>query len=235
MIAVLQYLDIPGTFPGLGYSDINGAVWTISYEFRCYLLVVVLGLAGVFRRPAMVAAAAIAMMMLCALAPEGVLRNVGYALPLSRIWLGWLDVTLRLTSLFLIGSCFYLWRNRIVVSTMGATIAVGGLVTALSIAPLAELGLGIFGGYLIFAFALWGRNTVFEKINNQNDISYGTYLYGWPIGAAILWGIPSLSLTAATILAILLSMGAGWASWHLIEKPVLHRATRPRNSFGIAH
>lgn len=26
MIALLQYLNIPGVFPGLGYSDINGAV-----------------------------------------------------------------------------------------------------------------------------------------------------------------------------------------------------------------
>jgi len=225
-IAALQYLEIPGTFPGLGFSDINGAVWTIAYEFRCYLLVIALGLAGIFRRPAIVAAAAVSMMAAYVLAPDTMLRNAGYVLPFSRLWMGWLDVTLRLTSLFLVGSCFYLWRDRIVVSVGGAVIAAVGLLIALCFAPLAELGVGIFGGYLIFAFALWGRGTILSRINNRDDISYGTYLYGWPIGAAILWAIPALPLWSATMLAILASTGAGWASWRLVEKPAIRWSAR---------
>lgn len=177
-----------------------------------------MGFAGIFRRPVIVAVAAVVMMAIYVLAPDALLRNAGYALPLSRIWMGWLDVTLRLTSLFLIGSCFYLWRDRIKVSGIGTIIALVGLLATLCVAPLAEIGVGVFGGYLIFAFALWGRGTPLSRINNADDISYGTYLYGWPIGAAILWAIPALPLWGATVLAILASMGAGWVSWHLVEK-----------------
>src|SRR5689334_20240027 len=38
------------TFVGQPHPDINGATWTIAYEFRCYLLVVALGAAGILRR-----------------------------------------------------------------------------------------------------------------------------------------------------------------------------------------
>ncbi len=39
-----------GVFPGSAYPVVDGAMWTIAYEFRCYLLVLAMGLAGALRR-----------------------------------------------------------------------------------------------------------------------------------------------------------------------------------------
>ena len=220
-IAVLRPVYVPGAFPGLGYNLLNGSLWTIAYEFRCYLLVVLLGLTGCFRFPKAIALLAFSMMTLYLFGSADTLNAAGDRLPLNKVWLGKPTDTLRLTAIFLVGSCFYLWQDRIIISPRGAIIAVTSLITCMLMPKLAETGVAVFGGYLIFSFACWGKGSILERINNQTDISYGTYLYGWPIGAAILWYLPNIQLPIATALAILLSMAAGWVSWHVIEKPAI--------------
>src|SRR5262249_36023778 len=46
---LLQMPSVPNVFNGLHFPVLNGAMWTIAYEFRCYLAVVVLGLLGLLR------------------------------------------------------------------------------------------------------------------------------------------------------------------------------------------
>lgn len=225
-IAALQYLEVPDTFQSLGHTEVNGPIWTIAYEFRCYILVVVLGLVGAYRRPALIAIAAAGMMAVYVAIPSDQLRALAVNLPLARVWMGWLDTTLRLTSIFLVGSLFYLWRAHITLTGRGAIMAAIGLIASLAWHPAAEAGIAIFGGYLIFAFAFWGRESRLSAINNADDISYGTYLYGGPIGAILLMIAPSWPLPVIALLTIGLSMAAGWVSWHAVEKPPIRWMTR---------
>lgn len=225
-IALLQYLEVPGTFPHLAYANVNGAVWTIAYEFRCYLIAAALGCAGAFRRPGFIAIIAAGLMLCFILFPAPVLRNLVMGLPASPLWIGRLDVSLRLTAIFLAGSLFYLWRDRIVFSAVGVTTAAMGLLMALATKVTAEAGMAVFGGYLIFAFAACAGGTMFARINDRNDISYGTYLYGWPIGGILLTSFPAMSLPLIAIMTMVLSMAAGWASWHYVEKPAMRMFNR---------
>ena len=55
-VALLSSPMTPPVFPGRPYEMVNAAMYTIAYEFRCYLLVALLGLSGLLRRPVFVMA-----------------------------------------------------------------------------------------------------------------------------------------------------------------------------------
>lgn len=225
-IVTLQHVNIPGVLAGMPIPAINEAVWTISYEFRCYLIVIILGAVGLLDRPVVLACGGLLLMALFINIPVEQLRIYSHYLPAYHIWLGELDQLLRLIGLFLIGSLFYLWRSELEYSWKYASVAFFGMLISLSFSSLAELGTAMFGGYLVFGFAAWGKNTIFVSINNKTDISYGVYLYGWPIGALAIYYLPYWSITALTLLTIALAMVFGWLSWVLIEKPGLRLLAR---------
>ena len=65
-------------------------------------------------------------------------------------------------------------------------------------------------------------------INNANDISYGVYLYAWPVGKLLLWYWPAMPLLACIAANWLIACALGWVSWHVIEKPAMALLTRKR-------
>jgi peptidoglycan/LPS O-acetylase OafA/YrhL len=216
-------LSRPGVFPGLPEPFINGSLWTIPYEFRCYLLVALLGLCGVLRRPA----------LLLFLTAAFLLANV----PVVGDHLGWHHLqgivgepsrVFRLTFAFLVGCCFYIFRERIQFRKswmIGAAILLAILIF---VPVLTELALVLLGGYLMFYF---GQRTLTLPSWAQNfpDISYGVYLYGWPVeNLWIFFHHGSPWVTVAVSVPICFALG--WLSWHFVERPMLalkRKATAP--------
>lgn len=90
--------------------------------------------------------------------------------------------------------------------------------------------MAVFGSYLIFAVAAFSTGTVLEKINNKNDISYGLYLYAWPIGLLLLWWHVSSSLWIIGGLTMLVASAAGAVSWFIVEKPAMKWGRSSPNS-----
>jgi peptidoglycan/LPS O-acetylase OafA/YrhL len=84
---------------------------------------------------------------------------------------------------------------------------------------LAEIAVATGGAYLIFAagfYAFGGRSL----LHNKPDISYGIYLYAWPLQMLFVWmGVTQPPLLFA--LSLVTSMLLGYLSWHLIEKHAL--------------
>ncbi|MEO7247459.1 MAG: acyltransferase [Novosphingobium sp.] len=221
---LLQSPRVPEVFAGSHHAVLNGAVWTISFEFGCYLLIAVLGVLGAFRSPKLVAALACA----CFLLQDGV-QTVAFHAQYSALHLPdqlyfVLVDGFRLSGVFLVGTSFYLWRNSISFSAMGAAISLLSLTACLRILPLAEPGLALFGGYIIFAFAGWGKSGLISRINNRNDVSYGLYLYAWPIEKLLIFFAPGLPTIALGLATLIIAAAFGAASWFVIEKPVLQWA-----------
>lgn len=220
-VVLLQQPYLPDVFAENPITILNGPMWTIAYEFRCYLLVILLAMFGVFRKPALVAILALVLVLASQLLPNQFFETADSLVPhLSEI-IGELQPTLRLTGMFLAGAVFYLRPGLIPQRGAHILMAAIGFVVCLFIAPLAEPGIAVFGSLLIFAVAFGSRGGVINKINAKTDISYGIYLYAWPIGQLLVMYAPEMNVFAAGSVTAILSAAAGWASWHWIEKRAL--------------
>jgi peptidoglycan/LPS O-acetylase OafA/YrhL len=91
----------------------------------------------------------------------------------------------------------------------------------------------IFGSYLViyFAFAPWLKPL---PAAHFGDLSYGLYIYGWPVEQAIVW-LNGGAMSSRALFAIALPVTAVFAflSWHLVEKRALRfkpRASAPASA-----
>jgi peptidoglycan/LPS O-acetylase OafA/YrhL len=218
---------VPPVFPGTNYAAVNGAMWTIGYEFRCYALVALLGIFGVVRRRYLWLALSIVALTLC-LFPDTVAqfptRHISFITlrPESMV---------RFIAFFGVGGCAFVFRTHIHFKLWLLAIAAILLTAALFTMPTAQLGLATCGAYLLFWIA-YADVSVLRVLRTLPDMSYGTYLYGWPIQKLLLWYFPKLNPWALFGLTCVLALGCGFVSWHLVEKPFmrLKRATPQRGA-----
>jgi peptidoglycan/LPS O-acetylase OafA/YrhL len=235
----LQEPDIGTVFPGTYYGVLDGSMWTIAYEFKCYILVLLLGLAGVLSRRNLVLVLTFAILVLStamviqgaeggpitpAHAPTsifgpGVVRNIVLAN---------LHQTVRLMAVFMTGACYFLFRDNVRFTRAGLLVAFAALAGCLFVGRLANLGAAIFGGYLILATAKWAVGGVLERVNNENDISYGVYLYAWPVTKLLLHWWPEMPMLGVGVAALAVSCGCGWLSYKLVEQPAMEMVRRRR-------
>jgi peptidoglycan/LPS O-acetylase OafA/YrhL len=62
---------------------------------------------------------------------------------------------------------------------------------------------------------------IVSRWTQQNDLSYGTYIYGWPIQQAIMLLWPGIGLWTFVGLSILCVVPHAYAPWKLVEHPIL--------------
>ena len=212
---------LPGVFEANPYRAPLGTVWTLKYEVLCYIGVLAAGSCGLLRGrlPVLLLVAGLAV----ALAWVGAAR--GSDLPKG------LETALRLPLIFSAGGGLYLWRDRVRVSgAVIAGLALGALVLARTPAYPPLLFLGEAYGSVWLALGAMARGLFDPKA----DLSYGIYLYGWPVQQSLhaLW--PQASGLALLAPALLLTLPVAALSWYAIERPALSLKARAlgRRSLG---
>ena len=213
---VLAYPRLPNAFAGLPYPLLNGSMWTIPYEFRCYILIAILGLLGMLRRKVLFGVTLIALLLISAF------LTVRNSVPTMLTNLtGYPEGTLRFSTIFISGSAFYIFRGAISYRNDLALIAAILLVGLLFNHATEELAMPTLGAYLIFWFAFLKNTPSLNRINSSTDVSYGIYLYAWPIQNLAIKIIPGISPLIVIILTTIAGTMLASLSWHLIEKPSL--------------
>ena len=208
----LHMPELPPVFQGSHYPFVDDSMWTIQYEFACYLFVAVVGqLSG--KQMAKVWWGVAVLVFLAYLANRMGIANIttnrfGFFL-------------LRFLVLFSAGGCFALaggatwWRTRPVVA-----VAMLLLLTGLFSHRLVDLVYATAGGVVLFAVAL-DRTPWLLWYNRLPDLSYGIYLYAWPMEKLLVQWWPQQSVFLVVPEVFLFSIAAGWLSWHVIERRAL--------------
>lgn len=65
-----------------------------------------------------------------------------------------------------------------------------------------------------------------NRLGRFGDISYGLYIYAFLIQQSLMHWFPQLGQVEFSVLSVVLSAAAGYASWHLLEHPVLRLKDR---------
>jgi peptidoglycan/LPS O-acetylase OafA/YrhL len=222
-MAILLHPNALGIFPGMPYQALNGSMWSIPYEFHCYIVVMVLGVAGLLKGSLRYL---VLVAVLAALAMAGVAEfratNV-----IAATLLGAPNPNLQLLPMFGAGALYALFQRNISYSHALALIAALALTICLFFAAVVPLALAVFGGYLIFWFAFRCPVLRISRFAINTDLSYGIYLYAWPIQSTIaFFTARSINPWALSAVSLALAAAAAWASWTLIEKPALALAHR---------
>jgi Predicted acyltransferases len=205
-LLIVQY-DIAGILADTPNGvSFNGALWTLFFEAFCYLIVAVLGVAGVLRRRAVVVPLAVGV-----LAVLTVLQEAGLPVVLN-------DRVLRLTLVFLLGSVAYLYAHRIPMRSDLA--AVGAVVFVVSVAAFQDYR--VLGAAALAYVFLWFGACFPWPWSVRTDLSFGVYIYHWPIlQLLVLTGLAGIATPVFIVIGLAVSAAVALLSWRLIEKPAL--------------
>jgi len=217
----IQAWDVAGTPATVPYPGAwNGSLWSLYYEFLCYLVVGALGVLGVVRRrPWLVGVAFLGSVAAHAgIGRWGVLvGNNPEAVLLAK-----------LLPLFLGGALLQVYARRVRLHWAGATAAAAVVGTAVWL--LDGWGAQLTAPFLAYLIVWAGAVLPAPRLLQRHDVSYGVYIYAFPVQQTLaLLGVHErVGFWAFTALCALATAPFAVASWLIVERPVMRWARRRR-------
>jgi len=209
LIGIVRY-ELPGVFQTMPTPAVNLQLWTIPYEFDCYIVLSCLALLGLHRRPGVLL---------------GLVVGLGVAFALHSAATG--DLGARrmpmpgpaLVFSFLCGAALYALRDR--VPFKGSLFVAALVLSWLSLRSLEfHYAAALPVAYVTIYLGLLDPRRLF--VLKGADYSYGLYLYGFPVQQTIAYLFPDTRTWAINVL-LSLAVASCFAafSWHVIESRVL--------------
>ena len=204
-------------FPALADPRLNAPLWTIVFEIRCYALFALLAVALRGWWPRVLVAAGL---------PALAWWTLGRPLFDPSV-VGEPAVTGYFCAFFGAGVALCAWPVLRTDRAVAALVACG-LVAYVAGSPLLGLVLAIPAVVVFVGTRSW---PVLRRAGRFGDLSYGIYLWGWPVQQVVATRLgphAGYATLLATSLAVVVPLAA--LSWHLVEK----RALRAKPSLRTA-
>ncbi|MDR7112511.1 peptidoglycan/LPS O-acetylase OafA/YrhL [Microbacterium trichothecenolyticum] len=204
-------VDVP--YPGVW----NGSLWTLYFEFFCYMIVWAIGSLAIYRRSILLVAGVWAASVALRL-----VTGLGVTAGLDSDFLQ----LARLFPFFAAGSLIYFVTERWGLSRLLGIVSIPAAAVLMVFVP-------IVGGQLaapLLAYALLYLSTIVPQPRwiARNDVSYGFYIYAWPVQQlAFLAGGMALGFAGYILTTMVVTFILGWLSWVVIERPAMALA-RPK-------
>ncbi len=195
---------LPGVFENQPFSrGINGSLWSLPVEIRCYIILLVFGFVGGLERR--VRASVVLFVLLF----------IGFFNFASIPVIGNNPKWARPAAYFVVGTLVWVNRRDIPLHPVLAMISV--------VAPFLASGTRAFDYvfcpslvYLVFFLAYAAPHIDLDRFG---DVSYGVYIYAWPIQQLVVWPGQNGYVNAALATPIVIVLAT--LSWFLVEKPSL--------------
>lgn len=186
---------------------LNGSAWTLPYEVLCYAALAGVALIGLRRRSVWTVGG------LAALGWAGVV--VTHYAPGSAF-----AGILRSTSAWPFVALFFTAALAGVHDSVRRWFLRLGPYALVAFILLMRTDLWWIALGLIVPAVLWlGEALPWHTFDRHGDISYGTYLYAFPLQMLLAdFGVNQLGYPAFTVVCLVAASAAGWVSWHLVEK-----------------
>jgi len=208
----------------------NASIWTLWWEFLCYVMLALAAVTGLLRRRWPVACATVILWGTLAVVVAVPRWNAQFS---AFHFATWKDV-LELFSVFLLGSCIYLYRDKIPDSGILAALSTAAFLVSF-VLPIGSgtpawflTSVDVAAIFLVYPLIWLGMHLPlpFKRVGSKNDYSYGIYIYGFPVQQLLaIFGVVSWGYFAFSVLGLLGAIPLAVLSWWLVEKRALRLKT----------
>jgi peptidoglycan/LPS O-acetylase OafA/YrhL len=204
---------LPGVFENCALPKmINANLWTLPFEFYCYLIFLVGMLSSiVYNRSKFTAIFIITSATLIVIN-----YYVGFEGEREDEYIRGIEIIYY----FFVGCFFYHWRNNIPVNYAALIVAAA---LACILIPFKST-MFIAPVFLVYATVVLGVIDWPDiRTLRSGDYSYGIYLYGFPITQAVVAAMPDLRghSIVLRVISTVLTIAFAACSWHLLERRAL--------------
>ncbi len=208
--------DLPGVFDDNPLPQVNGVLWTLGVEVAAYTLLGLVGALGGLRSWRLLAAITTVLAMVgWRLVSDNVLGGnlVPVALRLELVAFFFAAATIRASP----------WRPGWRSALAGAS------VVAVLVAVQAPLSTALVPAGTVVVLYLGTRQwSAARHVTRFGDPSYGAYIYGFVVQQLLVAYVAPLttSVWSFSVVSVVLALGLGYLSWHVVEKGALRGAPR---------
>ncbi|ELR82802.1 MULTISPECIES: acyltransferase family protein [Mycobacterium] len=208
--------DVGGTPHDIPNAGIwNASLWSLFWEVMCYLVVAIIGIAGLANRRWVSLTILVMAAIGASLMPPVRFPDVFHH-PEGNIATTLIFMACRAAIMFAAGAFLCQWRD--VIPARWSLVAVS-VVIVLAAGQLPDYRV-VAAIPLAYAVVVSGSLLQSRRLRLRTDLSYGMYIYAFPIQQLlIVLGFISLTPIVFCLTVAVATLPLAAASWFLIEKP----------------
>lgn len=196
-------------------NEVNGSLWTLRYEIKMYAIIAVMYSALLYlsKKISFVKVKETILIFTIGIVLFHILNNQFNIITSNYP---------RLLSMFFMGASFFLWSDRIKLSTSLFLLCVTILFISSFEQNLYFIAYCITLPLILFYLAYIPKGII-RKYNNIGDYSYGFYIYAFPVQQAVVATNPNISVTFMILVSFSITFLLSVLSWHFIESKFLKK------------
>jgi len=216
--------------PRIGTIIWNGSLWTLFYEFLCYMVLALMSLCGILKSKFLVAVVTAMIwifLVLCTSIP-----HLNSMFNVFHFWV--LMNFLVFTSIFLLGALVYQCRSTlpdskwIALASLSLFVASFWLPIGVAGGPYRLSSVAAMSPLLVYPVIWLGIHLPLTSVASKNDYSYGIYIYAYPVERLLaVWHFNKFGYVIFSFVSLCGALLFAVLSWWLLEKKALGLKSMP--------